>query len=193
MPFKKENKENDIIVDNDNMEQENKDIASAYVNGLNDSDKALKYLIDYFSEIKEPTVICYYGDHIPLLGEQQAVFKSENYFSDSPEKNELKEYNTPFMIWNNYGLENKKYDYIDSSYLGAVLLNTIGYKKDAYINFLIDEMKTIKAYKNPIYINNNNNLKNVSSMNSKEKEVLNNNWLLMYDRIFGEKYSEKED
>lgn len=189
-PYNNENIiDNTHIKDNKDLSKENKQIINTYIDGLKDSDEALKYLVDYFSKIEEPTIILYYGDHIPLLGKNQSAFLELNYFNENDDENTIKYYHTPFMMWNNYGLESKQYEYLDSSYLGAIMLENINYNNDEYFNLLNKYKEQIKGFTKNVYIDKDNNIKNISMLNKKEIDLIKNWWLIVYDRIFGNKYS----
>ena len=49
------------------MEGYNGQAANQYLSLIHESDKALEYLISYFEECEEPTLIVMFGDHYPTL------------------------------------------------------------------------------------------------------------------------------
>lgn len=91
-----------------------------YVNGVYTSGKEWQRLIDYFSGQDEPTVILLFGDHAPSF-----LSDFEGYVSREIAEKEF--YETPFYIWNNYGLEEFGEDEINISYLSELLLEYIGF------------------------------------------------------------------
>ncbi len=67
-----------------------------YVNQLHEEDEFVQALIDEMSERKEPTVILFYGDHLPTM----------NLTSDDLNRGSI--YQTNYLIWDNMGLERQK-------------------------------------------------------------------------------------
>ena len=64
-----------------------------YVNQLHEMDKFVKELINYIKERGEPTVVMFYGDHLPTLGLKDNDLKETNI------------YQTNYIIWDNIGLD----------------------------------------------------------------------------------------
>lgn len=76
----------------------------SYATGLRHADSMLGRLTDYFSQVEEPTVILFFGDHQPSLGSHgYTLMQRLGYVSDNtvPEgKAQLQ--STPYLIWNNF-------------------------------------------------------------------------------------------
>ncbi len=66
-----------------------------YVNQVYEMDKFAGDLVAAIEERGEPTVIVFYGDHLPTMGLEAADLKSRYL------------YNTNYVIWDNIGLEKK--------------------------------------------------------------------------------------
>ncbi|WP_054742711.1 sulfatase-like hydrolase/transferase [Cellulosilyticum ruminicola] len=136
MPYDDGYKMNNITVNNDKVSEESKNLLETYANSVKNTDKSIKYLIDYFSKIEKPTIIVVYGDHAPALGDDYKVYRELGYISQGDTlsiEDYMKLYQTPFMIWNNYDLEHKRYEIIDASYLGSLVLDYAGINSGSYI------------------------------------------------------------
>lgn len=91
------------------------DELSTYLSLANESDRAFKYITDYFSKIKEPTVILIFGDHQPASNITDLV--------KSADCSQLDEYKTPYVLWANYDIDTKnEYNEISINYLPLLLL-----------------------------------------------------------------------
>ncbi len=96
--------------------------ANRYLSLMKKSDEAFASLLDYFSEVEEPTMIVMFGDH-------QASIETEFYeklYGKSmkeltPQEADL-QYITPLIIWTNYEIEATDLDQISTNYLGAEIL-----------------------------------------------------------------------
>lgn len=184
-------KNNEIKVLNQELSADALEQVSGYVEGLKKFDQALEYLIDYFSNAEEPTLIIVYGDHAPLLGS----FYTEIEYTTQEKIDRMLEsnlYTVPLMIWNNYGAPQKNYENIDATYLGAVLLDIIGVNTNKYFKVLQQIMPLLKAYNYKFILDANNNYILNEEIKKDNLTILDELRLLQYDRIFGKKYIEGE-
>jgi len=192
-PYSSEFDESYIDVESNCLDNDNRSILSEYVYLLKETDNAFKYLIEYFEKVEEPTIIVFFGDHQPILGDNYSLYRQLGVVENG--QNDERFYNimhTPFIIWNNYDLTNEKYSNIDSSYLGAILLKKAGLNYDKYFNYLYNQINDVIAFKEKFYIDEEGQIKNRTSMTEDTNKVLQNLWILQYDRIFGENYIERQ-
>lgn len=103
-----------------------------YLSLIHQSDKALESLITYFSTVDEPTVILFFGDHLPSLKNgfyEQLLGKN---LSDLSSEEMLKLYQTPFLLWANYDIKEQSIDKVSANYLSTLLLQTAGLELPDY-------------------------------------------------------------
>ena len=101
-----------------------------YLSLVKYSDDAFKELIDYFRNVKEPTVICMFGDHQPTI--ESAFIREVMGVSDLTNLTIEQEQNrhvTPFIIWANYDIEEKYIEKLSANYLAAYVVDVAGIKK----------------------------------------------------------------
>lgn len=67
-----------------------------YVNQLREMDQFIQNLIETLSKREEKTILLLYGDHLPTMGLTETDLKNRNLFE------------TPYVIWDNMGLERKE-------------------------------------------------------------------------------------
>ncbi len=84
-----------------------------YVNQLREEDEFIQELIDTLSLRDEPTVVLFYGDHLPTMG-----LSDDDLTTGST-------YETNYLIWDNYGLEKQDKD-ITSYQAVAEVMERIG-------------------------------------------------------------------
>ncbi|MBQ2161388.1 MAG: sulfatase-like hydrolase/transferase, partial [Firmicutes bacterium] len=84
-----------------------------YVNQLHEMDKFVKDLTEYIEERGEPTIILFYGDHLPTMGLENKDLKNRNI------------YKTNYIIWDNMGLKHKQKKNIFAYQAAAEVLNSI--------------------------------------------------------------------
>ena len=184
MPYSDTYRGNGISVSHPNLSSEQKSSLTTYVNGVKDSDKALEKLVNYFSNVEEPTIIVVYGDHLPTLDEQYALYKDSHYIEGTFDAKDCsKLYETPFVVWNNYGLPKKDFGTIDATYLNSQLMDYIGYHKDPYMNYQLMARKKLAAYGEHFVIDGKGSIKEIDKINKQERVIQDTLWMIQYDRL----------
>lgn len=119
-----------------------------YLSLLQETDRQLAYLIEYFSNVEEETVILFFGDHQPsdYIANQIFRLNGVNPSNLTEEQTRLR-YQVPYVMWANFDIEERTGADMDVSFLGAELLQTIGMETTAYQNFLL-EMQEVMALSN---------------------------------------------
>lgn len=106
-----------------------------YLSLVKESDAAFEELVNYFQNVEEPTLICFFGDHQSSI---EDAFYEDLYGKALGELNAeevLKRYITPFVIWSNYDMESREIDKISANYLGSLIMKTAGYDLNGYDAF----------------------------------------------------------
>ena len=158
--------------------------ANKYLSLIKYTDDAFKGLVEYFSKVKEPTVICMFGDHQPSI---ETGFISEIMGVDSlsnltPEQ-EQSRYCTPFYIWANYDIEEQEIERLSSNYLSSLVLKTAGIKLTEYNKYLLNLSKTLPVIDNAGYIDAEGNYYKWSD-NSPYTDLLDEYEKIQYNNIF---------
>ena len=109
-----------------------------YLTLARQTDIAVEYLIDYFSSVDEPVIICFFGDHLPSMknGFYEQLLGKELIDLTGEEMQRL--YKTDFFIWANYDIPECELNDISLNYLSTLLLQTSGLNLPDY-NLLIAE------------------------------------------------------
>ena len=100
-----------------------------YVSLVHSMDEFVGDLVVSMEERGEPTVIVFYGDHLPTLGLQVEDLKSRYL------------YNTNYVIWDNIGLEEKDQN-LAAYQLMSELMSQIGIESGTVFNYQQDRRKT---------------------------------------------------
>ncbi|MCY9697228.1 LTA synthase family protein [Paenibacillus alginolyticus] len=117
---------------------ESKGILETYAQGISGTDKALQSLIDYYSNKSEPTIILFFGDHLPFFEENYKVYRDAKYVLPDDPDLYTKTHYTPFLIWNNFlpADQEKKDLKISPSFLGPKVLQMAGVQGSYYTDYL---------------------------------------------------------
>ena len=127
--------------------------ANKYLSLIKHTDNAFKELLEYFSKVKEPTIICMFGDHQPSIETDfiEEIMGVSSLSNLTPEQ-EQKRYCTPFYIWANYDIEEKTIERLSSNYLSSLVLKTAGIKLTEYNKYLLNLSNTLPVIDNAGYI-----------------------------------------
>ena len=151
------------------------DELSTYLSLANESDRAFKYITDYFSKIKEPTIILMFGDHQPASNVTDLV--------KADDCSQLDEYKTPYVLWANYDIDTKnEYNEISINYLPLLLLE----KCNIPLNNFYKQIKSVyTAYPVTSVMGIQNNIGKLSSFAEikTEKHIENYRKILYYNLV----------
>lgn len=166
--------------------------ANKYLSLVKASDNAFKELIEYFSTVKEPTVICMFGDHQPSV---ETEFICEALGVDSlsglTPQQEQSRHITPFIIWANYDIGEQQIDRLSSNYLSSLVLKTAGVKLSEYNEYLLKLSETLPVIDTVGYIDNENNYYKWSDV-SPYSHLLDEYEKIQYNNIFDQKNIDRD-
>ena len=117
--------------------------AEVYLGLLRESDRALEYLIGELEKRDRPTVLLFFGDHLPALDEGFY----EELHGGPIEDNETEEscYTVPFILWTNYDIEERQIDLTSLNYLSGYVYDVAGIPLPAWNRFLRAGEEEVKA------------------------------------------------
>lgn len=166
--------------------------ANKYLSLVKASDNAFKELIEYFEQVKEPTIICMFGDHQPSV---ETDFIAEvmgvNSLSSLTPQQEQSRHITPFIIWANYDIEERQIDKLSSNYLASLVLETAGVKLTEYNKYLLKLSETLPVIDTVGYIDNEDNYYKWSDV-SPYSDLLDEYEKVQYNNIFDQKNIDSE-
>lgn len=95
--------------------------------------KAFEYLLGYFSQVEEPTLILLFGDHQPQV--------ATNFYTDvlgtAPDTAlAQKKQMVPFVLWANYDIPEAQGVELSLNYLSALLMDTANLPMTGYQKYL---------------------------------------------------------
>ncbi|PAE25817.1 LTA synthase family protein [Bacillus sp. 7894-2] len=126
---------------------EAKNILEFYSDNLVEVDKELKRLIDEVEASGEKTIIAFFGDHLPLLGDNYQVYKEAGYFEgDANFEDYVKMYSTPILVWDNLGNREKEQLNLSSPFVGPYILERAGLKGYYLTDYLNQLRKEDKSF-----------------------------------------------
>jgi len=152
-----------------------------YLSLIKESDESLKYLIDYFENYDEKTIILFFGDHQP-------PYLEDEFWETIMENplNETTKYITPFILWANYDIEEQYIDKISLNFLSILLLDTAKLNTTPYMEFLRSIQSELPVITGNGYIDSQGNYYTFEDINEHSK-ILNQYELIQYNNVFDSK------
>lgn len=123
--------------------------ADQYLSLLRVSDLALRELITYFEGVEHPTVIIFYGDHLPGLTDGFINDLKASEDSTDPES-AMSRYETQLLVWANYDISESDLgkiteNYISNNYVSTYVSDIIGIQRTPFQQFMLSLHDTIPA------------------------------------------------
>ena len=160
--------------------------AVQYLNMLRKSDDALKELVTYFKNVKEPTLIIFFGDHEPKIEESFYEEIEKDYKLDEIYENLMKR-NTQFVIWANYDMKSDNNMYISANRMSSLVLETAGLAQNGYQQFVSEFSKKVPIITKKGYIGEDGNFYKTGDKTSPYYEWIHNYDIIQYNNIFDTK------
>ena len=149
-----------------------------YANGLHDADELLGRICDYAETIDAPTIVVFFGDHLPYFDAEgkSLTWLGLDVNSDTPESLENR-YSTPYIIHGNdafdalfkNGANNGNIEHISSSFLAATLLDYMGIDAPPYFDAIMEIRKHIQEISGAFYIADG---KHTSTLTPNQEQLL---------------------
>ena len=174
----------------DELNEEQEGILITYATGIRDANIALDKLISYFQEVKEPTIICMFGDHLGSLGGNDDIYVKSGLFDGYPEENATnlaQKYTTPFFIWDNFTTLNFESPRMSFYQLIPSVCSWYDLDMPLYFNYLLEQKEIFRGTAMELYVNGDGSV-TFDSTAEIDKYIQKHN-LFQYDLMFGKKYS----
>lgn len=156
-----------------------------YLTLINQTDRALQELVEYFEQQSEPTIIVMFGDHQPSDYITNTIQRICSVTSDDTLTSLEQGYRVPFLMWSNYGLEHQYYDGISVNYLSTILMQNANIKKTGYQEFLSNLMQSFPIINANVYQDADGVF---HSWDENQEEQLENYQILQYNQLVDKKH-----
>ncbi len=122
-----------VKVSSEKLTEEENAILESYANGVFDSDRALKRLVEYIeTSSKRPTLILFLGDHLPSL-KGSRIYEKLGYELD---RTNVSRYAVDSVVWSNYPIAAESGADYQMCYLPMKILQWAKQPMPAYFRFL---------------------------------------------------------
>lgn len=169
-----------------------------YLNGLKATDLALEELVNYAKNREKPTIIIFFGDHLPGVISSLDFYTETGWVSNLTDStNNTKMHQTPGIIWSNYKTQTSTKPFgekekIDAMFLSEIILDTAGYPLPNYQKVLKDlkDKEGVQYFNSEFLLQNNEYFdKTTPEYQSLYKRLQ----VLTGDILIGKRYLEQDD
>ena len=133
----------DRTVKVENQTKGSKSATTQFFSLMKASDEAIRELIEHYAASDESTMIVFFGDHQPPLGNE---FYEELYGKPLDQRTTeevLRQYETPFFIWANYDIPEAEGLRISSNYLSVLTRQLAGLPLSGFDRLLSELMEAL--------------------------------------------------
>lgn len=179
----------DVKIKSTKYDKEATEMFRSYAQGIYDADKALNLLYKKIQDLDTPTIVVMFGDHQPFMTKKDNTsdYLENSYFNtDNENLNDIRLHTTKAIILANFKLDTSDdLDFINSSYLGAYVLNKMELKVSDYFKFIDYSRKTIPVFnRSVIYNSKTNTYTKMDQATKQEKGAINNYKNVQYYKFF---------
>ena len=166
------------------------DTLASYATGVQYADAMLGKLVDYFSQVEEPTVILFFGDHQPSLGTPgYELMQRIGYVEDNSTAEGLAELqSTPYLIWNNFQ-DQPTAAKMDMSMFQLLpyMTRTLDMDRPGFYGYMDDLFVQTRGVTRKVCLDGSGNP--VLALEGDAKEKFDEYLTLVYDGLIGKQYS----
>lgn len=137
----------EITVTGDSLSPEQIITLENFATGVSHSDQALKEIYDYVMAREKPTVVLWYGDHLPTLGKDFDPYTTTGTIASSTaaqwtEEEKYTMFSTPYLVFSNYDtgrpFQGENSTHVSPYFLPALMADYIDAPETLQTNFLLD-------------------------------------------------------
>lgn len=156
-----------------------------FATGVKAADELLGALTDYFSQVDEPVILVFWGDHYNPIGSNYDVFTATGYASGDSSDPALRE--TNLLIWSNYYSEPVELGVLGTYELTPVMMELYGLDMPVYYEYLIQQFQNgyrSRTAGKTVAVDGTVS----DELDEEQRQWYDDQWMLQYDLMFGEEY-----
>lgn len=171
----------------DSYSEESNQILNNLATGYKHSDELLQELYDELEKLDEPTLVVFYGDHMPSMsGTLEEIGYVKSMASKTLEE-DLKTRETPLVVWNNYEKEIGEVGAVSTSFLAPKVMEWAELERPAFYNLLQQFGQELPGFTAYVKVNGEGEL--LPGTPDESKELVEMYRMLQYDMMFGSRYA----
>ena len=157
-----------------------------FATGVRDADALLGQLVSYFSQVDEPVILVFWGDHYNPIDSGYDVYTATGYASADSADPRL--HQTTLLMWSNYSSQPVELGTIAAYEISPVMMDLFGLDQPLYFQYLNRQLRYgYRSCTGGVTVNWDGSLS--SGLTPRQSVWRQDHWLLQYDLMFGEGYA----
>ena len=157
-----------------------------FATGIRDADAMLGKLTAYFSQVDEPVILVFWGDHYNPIDSNYDVYTTTGYASDSSADPRL--HQTTLLLWSNYSDAQVDLGTIAAYDISPVMMNLYGLQQPLYFQFLNRQLRVASRACTRVVTMNLDGTTTLEPTEFQQRWTQ-EHWMLQYDLMFGKGYA----
>ena len=154
-----------------------------FATGIRDADALLGQLVGYFSQVEEPVILVFWGDHYNPIDSGYDVYTRTGYASASSSDPALRQ--TTLLMWSNYSTASVDLGTIAAYEISPVMMDLFGLEQPLYFQYLNRQLRYgYRSCTGGRTISWDGSISD--TLAARQELWRQNHWLLQYDLMFGD-------
>ena len=131
---------------------------NSFLQGVFDADRELGRLVEFVESRDTPTIIVFFGDHLPILGlHEDRIFERLGWLTSQDDhlwelEDRVKIFSTPYLVWANYDLIAGGWGDVSTFMLSALVADASGVGMNRYFTYLLNSRRYFRGITNELYL-----------------------------------------
>ncbi|MFP3121939.1 sulfatase-like hydrolase/transferase [Ectobacillus funiculus] len=170
------------------LDEKSNQVLETYTEGVRQSNEAFQYLMEQLDTLDEPTIVVFWGDHLPTFGENNnAIYNSGFIKTGGTSEESRRMHETPFFITANFPIPPVNLGTTSPIYFGPILFQILQEPLPPYYQFLMSLYERYHGIIRELKVNPENGI--ITTLTKADQKLLDEYRLLQYDLLIGEQYS----
>ena len=157
-----------------------------FATGVRDADALLGQLVGYFSQVDEPVILVFWGDHYNPIDSGYDVYTATGYASADSADPRL--HQTTLLMWSNYSNYQVDLGTIAAYEISPVMMDLFGLEQPLYFQYLNRQLRYgYRSCTGGVTVNWDGTVGR--GLTGRQAAWRQDHWLLQYDLMFGKGYA----
>ena len=157
-----------------------------FATGVRDADALLGQLVSYFSQVDEPVILVFWGDHYNPIDSGYDVYTATGYASADSADPRL--HQTTLLMWSNYSNYQVDLGTIAAYEISPVMMDLFGLEQPLYFQYLNRQLRYgYRSCTGGVTVNWDGTVGR--GITGRQTAWRQDHWLLQYDLMFGKGYA----
>ena len=157
-----------------------------FATGVRDADALLGQLVSYFSQVDEPVILVFWGDHYNPIDSGYDVYTATGYASADSADPRL--HQTTLLMWSNYSNYQVDLGTIAAYEISPVMMGLFGLEQPLYFQYLNRQLRYgYRSCTGGVTVNWDGTAGR--GLTGRQTAWRQDHWLLQYDLMFGKGYA----